>query len=123
MIMVTGMLVVPVLTGMLFAWLRQTEFLSKLGFIHPIPKSWDYFFGQRRPCLVQITLKTGGMIGGYFGTKSFASSFPNDEDIYLETVCRIDPESGQTQGFVPDSGGMLIRRDDCDVIEFLLVEN
>ena len=38
-IIVTGMLVVPVLTGMLFAWLRQTEFLSKLGFIHPIPKS------------------------------------------------------------------------------------
>jgi hypothetical protein len=118
----TALLVVPALTGFVFAQLRKSGFLAGLGILHPIPRAWDFYFRQGRRALVIITFKDGNMIGGYFGSDSFASSFPHEDDLYIERVCRVDPETGGIVRFVPNSSGMLIHRSDCKTIEFIDVE-
>lgn len=58
-----------------------------------IPKAWDHFFRNRRKaCWVLVHLKGGGLVGGVFSKNSFASSYPDPEDLYLEEVWQV---SGQ----------------------------
>jgi hypothetical protein len=117
-----ALLVMPTAMGFSFARVRKSGVLSSLGVLHPIPKAWDQYFGQKRSGFVIATFKDGDKIGGYFGPNSFASSFPHDEDLYIERVCKVDPETGQFIRFVPKSDGVLIHRSDCKMIEFLEVE-
>jgi hypothetical protein len=112
------LLVSPVLLGYCAFQLHTSRALAKLGLIHPTPGSWDYFFGQRKPCMALFHLKSGRMVGGFYGYDSFASSFPHDEDVFIEKVCTVDQSSGQYTGFIQNSGGILIKRSDCEVIEF-----
>ena len=117
-----ALLVVPTAMGFFFARVRKSGVLSRLGVLHPIPKAWDEYFGRGHRSLVLITFKDGDMIGGYFGQELLASSFPHVEDLYIERVCRVNPETGEFTQFVPNSNGMLIHRSDCKMIEFLEVE-
>src|ERR1051325_10895554 len=76
----------PVVGTLTFTKLAQTnagrQAREVFGIRHPTPKAWDYFFGKGAPCWIVITLKSGRVMGGYYGTESFASSFPNEEDLY-----------------------------------------
>jgi hypothetical protein len=108
----------PILLGYGAFRLHTSRGLARFGLIHPIPGSWDFFFGRRQPCMALFHLKSGKMVGGYFGYNSFASSFPHDENIYIEKVCTVDQVNGKYTGFVQDSGGILIKRSDYEVIEF-----
>jgi hypothetical protein len=56
------------------------------------------------------------MIGGYFGENSYATSFPNEGDVYLETVYRIQ-DDGTFGEPIDLSRGLLIRRDEYTHIE------
>jgi hypothetical protein len=85
--------------------------------IHPIPKPWDYFFGQKIRCWVIVHLKDGRRIGGRFDTNSFASSFPNKEQIYIEEVWKID-ELGAFQEPINCSMGIIIAEENILGLEF-----
>jgi hypothetical protein len=62
--------------------------------VHVVPTAWDYQFGRlRKAHWVLVKLKDGSMVGGFFGTHSFASSDPEERDIYIEQVYRIDQDS------------------------------
>lgn len=50
------------------------------------PKAWDYLFSDGCCYWIKITLNNGLIISGKYSTKSFASSYPHDEDIYLEDI-------------------------------------
>lgn len=80
---VLGMLVLPALIGVGAAYLRQRSPLRRL-LVHPTPKGWDYFFQKREACWVLFHLRDGRMVGGLFGPRSLASSFPHTEDVYVE---------------------------------------
>jgi hypothetical protein len=82
-----------------------------------IPKSWDYHFAKEEPYWILITLKNGNRTGGFFGAHSFASSFPAEEDLYIEELWVIDDE-GRFKQQIENSGGCLIRRNDINLIEF-----
>lgn len=75
--------IAPVLWVLLWKFLRTREFFQRNA-PHPIKKPWDYVFSQRKPYWIKITLKSGAVIGGKFSSKSFASSAPAPEQIYLE---------------------------------------
>lgn len=75
----------------------------------PYPSSWDYFFDLRIPVFVLIHLNNGEMIGGYFGENSYATSFPNDGDIYIETVYAVNAD-GSFGDPIDLSRGLLIRK-------------
>jgi hypothetical protein len=89
----------------------------KLGLMHPMPKAWDYFFHLGRPCWIVATLKNGRTFAGYYGGKSFASSFPAEEDLYLEVLCNLSPQ-GKIVNVAPSSAGGIIKMDVIDTLEF-----
>ncbi len=94
--------------------------IAWLGVMHPIPKAWDYFFHQGAPCWVVATMKDGKVIAGLYGNDSFASSFPADEDIYVERVCMLSAEA-KIEGLVTDSIGAIIRMENVALLEFFQI--
>jgi len=114
-----ALVIIPILWPILVNLLLKIKFLNKLN-ISLIPKSWDYFFSKEESCFMIIHLKNGRMIGGLYGTGSFASSYPEKEDIYLEEIWRIDPE-GKFSEKIEDSKGLLINHDVIEYVEFFKI--
>lgn len=115
------LLILPVGLGIGSGFFFRSNFYGKfsrvVGIISPIPKAWDYFFGKGEPCLVLITLQDDTKIGGLWHTNSFASSFPSEEDIYIEAQYRIN-EKGEFLEEVADTKGCLVRAGTVKFIEF-----
>ena len=85
--------------------------------INPIPKPWDYVFGKRESYWIIVHFKDGKKIGGRYDTNSFASSYPAEEQIYIEEVWNIDKE-GRFKDKVDRSKGVIISKSDVSAIEF-----
>lgn len=111
----------PILIAWLFIRVVESDWGRRrrrsLGLMHPMPKAWDYFFHLGKPCWIVATLKNGRIFAGYYGGDSFASSFPADEDLYLEKLCNLTPE-GRIVDVHPQSAGGIIRMDAIDTLEF-----
>jgi hypothetical protein len=88
--------------------------------VSPIPKPWDFYFGQRKTCWVILRLKSGRMIGGYFGDNSYATSYPSPEQVYLEEVWQLD-ESGHFVKRIEESCGAIVSFSECETMEMLRV--
>jgi hypothetical protein len=115
----------PVVLGLISGHLAQHQYvalaLRRLGFrtVHYIPTAWDWHFSRQEALWARVTLKDGSAISGYFGGQSFASSDPDERDIYLEEVY-----TQTTQGIrrVERTRGCLISAEQISVIEFFRVE-
>lgn len=79
--------------------------------------AWDDFFARRRPCWVIVHLADGRRIGGYFGSKSYATLFPQSGHIYIEELWTLNEETGAFETAVPDSNGILLRPGDYHFVE------
>ena len=112
---ITIMGVGPVLWPILWK-AAATSRLFRGKIINPTPKAWDHFFGIRRNCFILIHLKDGNLVGGLYHQKSFASSYPAHEDIYIEEVWKVDGQ-GLFVEKIPQSVGMLVTRDSVKYIE------
>lgn len=82
----------------------------------PYPTPWDFFFDDRTPSFLLIRLKNGKSLGGYWGPNSFAGSFPNDGDIYLEAAYSVRAD-GTFDSPIEGTRGALVRRDQYECIE------
>lgn len=102
--------------------LKSRWFRHYLKAVHPTPKAWDHVFGLGVPFWAVLTLKSGRRLGGYYGPNSFASSFPNPEQIYLEQVWKVD-DSGEFIEQIEKSAGAIIPFADCEFIEFFHTED
>ena len=110
------LLVPPVIWPFLYRRLLRWQWLaSKIQL--PYPTAWDYFFDRRVSVFVLVQLKNGSKLGGYYGSESYATSFPTEGDIYLETVYRVD-EDGKFKESIDGSSGAIIRKDQYELIEF-----
>lgn len=121
----TVLFVVPVLLGIFFnlfsrtgraRWLREF-----LGVPHPDPTAWDHHFRKGRAYWVWLTFKSGQVMAGLFGPNSFASSFPHEQDLYVEKLLSLD-KHGRVQRWVEDSAGALVKMADLERIEFFEIE-
>jgi hypothetical protein len=86
----------------------------------PFPTPWDFFFYERKPVFALVHLKGGRLLGGYWGGRSYAGSFPNDGEIYLEAVYSLN-DKGVFGQPIDGTQGTLIHKDQYDCIEFLEV--
>ncbi|MFI6584792.1 DUF6338 family protein [Embleya sp. NPDC050493] len=87
----------------------------------PVPTAWDYAFGTRAdsgPRFVRARLKDGTWIGGWFGTRSYASGYPQDADLYLQSSYRMGPD-GSFGPRVESTDGIYLRMADVDVVELV----
>lgn len=89
--------------------------------LHPTPTGWDFFFGKGRPCWMLFHLKSGMKLGGFYAGASFASSFPQAQDVYVEEVWRVD-DAGRFVERVDRTAGALIKGEDCNLIELFTAE-
>lgn len=110
------MVVVPACWPFAFLALSAWRPVGK-HFVHPIQKPWDFVFGKHEPFWIIVHLRNGQKVGGYFGDKSFASSNPANEQIYMEEVWLLN-ENGQFLRLVENSRGILIMNEDIRAVEF-----
>jgi len=108
----------PTFLALVWSWLRTRSWIHhKLGMDHPVPRGWDYFLLHNRHFWVLFHLKEGKLLGGYFGERSFASTYPQEPEIYVEQVWRVD-EEGHFVEMVSGTLGAVLRQTDWERIEF-----
>lgn len=78
--------------------------------------AWDYKLSETGPSWVNVTLKNGTRVYGYFGTKSFAGDAGGTGDLYLERTLSISEESPTSE---VQERGIWIAPDQIAIIEFI----
>ncbi|KFG05397.1 hypothetical protein F3K40_06875 [Streptomyces sp. LBUM 1478] len=111
------LIVVPAIAAWLPSWWRSRGSRSAYD---PVPTAWDKLFQSRGHCLVRARLKSGGFVGGYYGEESYTSSYPEAADLYLQSAWALSA-SGVFERPLEHSGGIYIRMDDVEVLDFVEV--
>ncbi|MBI3195332.1 MAG: hypothetical protein HYZ34_12835 [Ignavibacteriae bacterium] len=111
------LLVAPIFWPILVYKFMKTGFFRR-RLVDPILKPWDRLFGQRKAYWVIIHLKDGRKIGGKYAKRSFSSTYPAEEQIYIEEVWEIDQTSGRFIQPLTNSDGLIISKDNFHLIEF-----
>jgi hypothetical protein len=108
----------PVIFCKLFDW----KWIAKRT-VSPIPKPWDYVFGgyatKKRDFWIIVHLNDGSRIGGKFGQSSYASSYPEEEQLYLQEIYAVDENGNFDQAPLPNSEGMIIFGRDIKTVELI----
>jgi hypothetical protein len=117
--------ITPLLLGFALGYLsrldRVDQWLSWFGFsyVQRLPSAWDYVVGLNEGFYVRVHLKDGGgIIGGIYGTSSFASDERDAVDLYLEQLWIVD-DNGKFIEPVSATRGVWIPRESARLIEFL----
>jgi len=108
-------LLMPILWAYLWGKLRKTEYFQDNA-PHPISKPWDFVFSQRKPYWIIVTLKDGKKIAGRYGERSFSSSSPSKETIYLEESWKLNEDEGFERRH-NQTAGVLIASDEIMYLE------
>ncbi|HAS6885137.1 hypothetical protein J4H56_02005 [Vibrio alginolyticus] len=108
----------PILVAYCYSIIRQTNWLQDNA-PHPVKMPWDFVFKQRQWYWVIIELKGGGKIAGKYAGKSFSSSYPAPQQIYLEERWVLDEDDSFTR-VRSGSAGVLISSDEISNIEFFV---
>lgn len=118
---------VPAAAGYLFtrlastAWwaqLRQRLLSEQWTRIDPRPSAWDAVFGDIRECFVRVRTSEKIWYAGWFGGESYASSWPDPQNLFVEVAYKIDA-NGKIGDPVENSSGAFIDCSDAEYIEFL----
>jgi len=63
--------------------------LQYTGQYDPTPTAWDYIAEPRAGTFVRVQQEGGSWVGGWFGTESFLSVWPEPRDLFIESQWRI----------------------------------
>lgn len=96
---------------------RKVLSILKIYCPHSIPNSWDYAFTRSNGSWVIVTLVDDSVIYGEYSTKSFASSDPEERDLFIEKTY-VPNENGEWIE-AEKNEGIYIQKDQIKTIEFL----
>lgn len=82
------------------------------------PTAWDAAFGEASPGFIRVRMRDGTWYAGYFGENSYASSFPDPQNLFLEYSYAVD-EMGKIGEVVPSSAGAVLDCTDAVLVEFV----
>lgn len=94
------------------------ERLRRVSPVDPTPTAWDYALQQETRFFVRIRLKNGERVGGYYGERSYASSYPEPHEIFLESAWRLD-DDGTFIEPIEGSRGLLVSQSEVEVLELM----
>lgn len=94
-----------------------TRHLSLRSQWDPTPSAWDFAFNGRKAGWVRVQTSDGTWMGGWFGDGSFASSFPEPREIFIEQGYVMDG-AGVFTGDISAPNGLYIRCDDIRLLDF-----
>jgi hypothetical protein len=101
----------------LLLWLMKVPFFRG-RFVDPVLKPWDRFFQKNEPYWVIVHLKDGRKVAGKYGKHSFTSTYPAEEQIYLEEVWEIEQSTGRFLGKIDRTHGILVSHEEYQLLEF-----
>tara|TARA_R110001599_G_C12043752_1_gene641422 strand:+ start:73 stop:657 length:585 start_codon:yes stop_codon:yes gene_type:complete len=107
--------IAPIIWVLIWKYLRTRDFFQRNA-PHPTAKPWDYVFSKRKSYWVKVTLKDGTIIAGLYADKSFASSAPAQEQIYLEETWIVN-EKGGFERAKNNTAGVIILSSEISYIE------
>ena len=114
--LVFALLLAPILWACIYKWVRSHDKLK--GYLpHPVGRPWDYVFGQGKPYWVIVTYSDGTKIGGMYASKSFTSSAPFPEQIYLEETWELNSDDGFERP-KSETAGVLVISSEIQSVEF-----
>jgi hypothetical protein len=67
---------------------------------------------------VRVRLKDGTWLGGWYGSRSYATSYPEPSELFLESAWRMNSD-GSFADRVERTAGLYIRAADADVVELI----
>ena len=109
-------LVTPIIIPqLLFRILNSKVFKSSIYNINPTP--WDSFFSMNESKYMIVYFNNGSKIGGYYGERSFATSYPEEREIYLETEWEIN-DKDEFVKLISSSNGVIINCAEINYIKF-----
>ncbi|MFE9687145.1 DUF6338 family protein [Streptomyces sp. NPDC006285] len=100
------------------ALLSQYERRRLRGRYRPTPTAWDHVFRDRGASFIRARLKDGTWVGGWYGCESYATSYPQPAELYLQSTWRMAPD-GSFVGRVDGTSGLYLRAEDIDILELL----
>ena len=112
---VVVLLIGPVVWPLLWFKLRKTRLVQYFIPHHPTRKPWDWLFEQKMPYWVIVYLKDGRKVGGLYSSKSFSSSAPEAEQIYLEQAYLINDDGCLERPLIGTAGVLAVG--DISVVE------
>ena len=83
------------------------------------PTAWDQMFQNRGSCFVRVRLRDGAWAGGWYGSRSYATSYPQPNELFLQTAWVMAPD-GRFVRPIARSAGLHVRGSDIDMLELLL---
>jgi len=109
--------ITPAAWPFLFLQLSALSFFKK-NILSPHKQPWDYVFSKREAMWVVIHLKDGEVLKGKYASKSFASVYPSERQIYLEEVWV--EKNGKSFGRkVKRTKGVIVSQDEIKYIKFI----
>lgn len=82
------------------------------------PSAWDRAFRDAGPCFVRVRMKDGTWFAGYYGTVSYASSFPDPQSLFLESSFAVSPD-GKIGEPIEGTSGAIVNCGDAVLVELL----
>lgn len=114
--------VAPILLALVVASLQRNpaakSLLSLVTTVDPAARAWDYAFKGGQPLYVRLKLKDGERVAGLFSTRSFASPYPQPEDLFLEEAWRLS-EDGSFVEPISGTAGLLVPREGIELVELM----
>lgn len=112
-----GGVIIPALLALvrLPEWPWLTDLGNRLPQVtkyDPTPTAWDKIFQSNGECFIRILNREGRWVAGYYGPDSYASSYPEPHQLYLERAFHasddgtIGEEIDGTQGVLIDCAGI-----------------
>jgi hypothetical protein len=106
LVVVAAFVVMPVVW--VFAVVGLRRLAVNRGWITAQPPSaWDGFFAARKGCWMTLTLADGSVVGGKYGTASFATTYPDSGHLYLEEMWEVNAQGTYVRMLIPRRGIIL----------------
>ncbi len=127
-VLLVYLFVTPVLLALIVyyakTWDRLRAALAHVGLrvLAPAPTAWDHFFEEGLSCYIIFHLKSKDILGAVFHKDSFATAYPDIQQVYVEQLWVIDPATRRFIQPVANSKGAIIKLDDCDYIEMFAAQ-
>jgi hypothetical protein len=92
------------------AWLKISE-------AHGIQSGWNAMFSRKGTAMIRVVLKSGVVIGGYYGAGSLAGYSEHDGDLFIDQRWELDQDDWFVQPS-PESLGVWVRNDEIESVQF-----
>lgn len=96
-------------------WLRWPVICT--GF-ESTPTAWDKVAPQLGGRWIRIRISEGKWVGGWFGDRSYISTYPEPRDIYIEDEHHVDKD-GEIGEQVQGSAGVWLALKEGDIVEWV----